>query len=89
MELLKLLHYPKELPTLFGIQKLAFRADLYNMLKVLLVISSRYWESCCDGDFIELAENAEENTDMYSCPGCIKKIKYILDLFDRRGNFEF
>lgn len=93
IELLKKLKYPKKLPTLMDMQTLVFRFDLYNALVVLFVIGLRYMGESFDGGFMELTEssqNSEENSArMYSHPKCIDDLKYLLDMFDRRGYFDF
>lgn len=93
IRLLEKLKYPKELPTLIDIQTTVFRLDLYNVLIVLFVIGLRYVDESFDGGFMELTENArggEEKTHrMYSHPKCIEDLQYLLDVFDRRGYFDY
>lgn len=93
INLLEKLQYPKYLPTLIDIQTLVFRFDLYNVLVVLFVIGLRYVDKSFDGGFMELSENAqnteEQPTQMYVHPKCIEELKYTLDMFDRRGYFDF
>lgn len=91
--LLEKLKYPQKLPTLMDIQTVVFRFDLYNALIVLFVIGLRYSEESFDGGFMELSENTqkseEQSTRMYSHPKCIEDLKYLLDMFDRRGYFDY
>lgn len=91
--LLVKLQYPNSLPTLVDIQTLVFRFDLYNVLVVLFVIGLRYMDTSFDGGFMELSECAQNVNDtpaqMYSHPKCIDELKYILDMFDRRGYLDF
>lgn len=93
VKLLEKLNYPKKLPTLLDIQTVVFRFDLYNALVVLFVIGLRYMEESFDGGFMELTEtthkNDEKSAQMYSHPKCIKELKYLLDMFDRRGYFDY
>lgn len=93
IKLLEKLKYPQKLPTLMDIQTVVFRFDLYNALIVLFVIGLRYSEESFDGGFMELSENTqkseEKSTRMYSHPKCIEDLKYLLDMFDRRGYFDY
>lgn len=93
IKLLDKLQYPHKLPTLIDIQTVVFRFDLYNTLIVLFVIGLRYMGESFDGGFMELTENTqtigEKSVGMYSHPKCIEDLKYLLDLFDRRGYFDY
>ncbi|XP_037024113.1 uncharacterized protein LOC119066001 [Bradysia coprophila] len=93
IKVLEKLQYPKTLPTLIDIQTLVFRFDLYNVLIVLFVIGLRYTDESFDGGFMELSENAQNTngkaTQLYSHPKCIEELQYILEMFDRRGYFDF
>lgn len=75
------------------LQTVVFRFDLYNALVVLFVIGLRYMEESFDGGFMELTENTrnsdENSAKMYSHPKCIEDLKYLLDMFERRGYFDF
>lgn len=84
VEMLRVLEYPDVLPTLLDIQTAAFRIDFYNALIVLFVIGLRYVGK--SGEYMDLVGGKES---MYSHPECISKTKYMLDLFDRRGYFDF
>lgn len=90
---LKLLNFPGKLPKLFDIQLAVFRIDVYNALIVLFILGLRYVHKSFDGGFLEVANNNEldeQGSDQfYSHPDCIKQLKYLLDLFDRRGYFDF
>ncbi|KAJ6647542.1 Scavenger receptor class B member 1 [Pseudolycoriella hygida] len=91
--LLRKLRYPAQIPTLLDIQALVFRFDFYNALIVLFVIGLRYMGESFDGGFVELTKNAQngegESATMYSHPKCIEDLKYLLNMFDRRGYFDF
>lgn len=97
IELLEKLEYPMKLPTLMDIQTVVFRFDLYNALVVLFVIGLRYLGESFDGGFMELTETAsetaqqseEKSVQMYTHPKCIEDLKYLLDMFDRRGYFDY
>ncbi len=93
IKLLEKLNYAKKLPTLLDIQTVVYRFDLYNALIVLFVIGLRYMGESFDGGFMELTESArnseEKSTQMYSHPKCIEQVKYLLDMFDRRGYFDY
>lgn len=78
--------YPKELPTLLEIQMAAFRMDWYNILIVLLLIGVRYVAK--SDEFMNLVDG-QKFSEMYSQPECILRMKYLLNLFDRRGYFDF
>lgn len=86
IQLLIRLKYPKELPSLLDIQTAAFRVDLYNALIVLFVIGLRYVKK--SDDFTNLVDE-HKSEPMFSDPECISKLKYMLNLFDRRGYFDF
>lgn len=83
---LKQLNFPGNFPTLFDIQLAAFRVDLYNALIVLFIVGLRYVNQSFDGGFLEATN---ESGKLYSHPECIEQLKYLLDLFDRRGYFDF
>lgn len=93
IELLEKLEYPKIPPTLLDIQTVVFRFDLYSSLIVLFVIGLRYSAESFDGGFMELTENTqnseEKSANMYSHPKCIADLQYLLDMFDRRGYFDY
>lgn len=93
IELLKKLEYPRTLPTLLDIQTVVLRFDLYNALVVLFVIGLRYVGESFDGGFMELTEMAhssdENSAKMFTHPKCIEELKYVLEMFDRRGYFDF
>lgn len=95
VKLLEKLEYPKKLPSLIDIQTVVFRFDIYNALIVLFIIGLRYLGESFDGNggFMELTENTQNNDEksvkMYSHPKCIEDLKYLLDLFDRRGYFDY
>lgn len=86
VKLLKKLNYPEKLPSLLEIQTAAFRVDLYNALIVMLVIGIRYVG--ISTEFTALVDGSTVDR-MFSHPECINKLKYILNLFDRRGYFDF
>lgn len=90
---LKLLNFPGKIPTLLDIQSACFRVDLYNALVTLFIVGLRFVTQFFDGGFIEVAndepKNKNESNNMYSHPVCVERIKYLLDLFDRRGYFDF
>lgn len=90
-KLLQKLNYPKKIPSLLEIQSVTFRIDFYNILLILLVIGLRYVGKSYDGGFIEMSECMQDNdeTGMYSQPECKEKLKYMLDLFDRRGYLDY
>lgn len=93
IELLEKLEYPRKLPTLIDIQTVVFRFDLYNALIILFMIGLRYLGESFSGGFIELTANTgnseAKSVEMYSHPKCIEDLKYLLDLFDRRGYFDY
>ena len=78
---------------MIDMQTIVFRFDLYNVLVVLFVIGLRYMDKSFDGGFMELSENAQSNEGhtnrMYAHPKCVEELKYTLDMFDRRGYFDF
>lgn len=93
LKYLKLLNFPGKIPTLLDIQLATFRVDLYSALIVLFIIGLRYISKSFDGGFVEAAN--EDSTDqndtekLYTHPKCIEELKGVLDLFDRRGYFDF
>lgn len=86
---LKLLKFPGTIPTLLDIQLAVFRVDYYNALIVLFILGLRYVDKSLDGGFLEAANDCGPNAKMYSHPDCIEQLKYMLDLFDRRGYFDY
>lgn len=93
---LKLLQFPGNYPSLLDIQSNVFRVDSYNALIVLFILGLRYVNMSFDGGFLELLNDDDEDNDdgigsgkLYSHPDCIAQLKYLLDLFDRRGYFDF
>lgn len=88
-QFLKQLHFPGKLPTLFDIQLAVFEVDLYNALIVLFIFGLRHVNQCFDGGFLEVATDDDTgSSQLYSHPQCTEQLKYLLDLFDRRGYFD-
>lgn len=88
---LKLLKFPGKFPTLLEIQVESFRTDFYNALLILFIIGLRYVNKSFDGGFIEVVsdEPANDSGKLYTHPECIQQLKCLLDIFDRRGYFDF
>lgn len=91
---LELLKFPGKTPTLLDIQSACFHVDVYNALIVLFIVGLRFVNKFHDGGFIDVAANKDranenENSKLYSHPECIEQLKYLLDIFDRRGYFDF
>lgn len=91
MKYLKCLKFPGKIPTLLDIQVESFRTDFYNALLVLFIIGLRFVNKAFDGGFLDVV--SDQRTDgigkLYSHPECIKQLKYLLDIFNRRGYFDF
>lgn len=89
-EMLVRLKYPKKIPSLIDIQVVAYRMDLYTSLVILLCTGLRYMNASFDGGSIEMSKSIGEKTGgMYSHPDCQAQLKYLLNMFDRRGYFDF
>lgn len=86
---LKQLKFPAKLPTLLDIQSAVFKVDLYNALIVLFILGLRHVNQCFDGGFLEVLDDDTSSGKLYSHPQCIEQLKYLLDLFDRRGYFDY
>lgn len=90
---LKLMKFTGRFPTLLEIQIEAYRTDFYNAMICLFITGLRYLTKSFNGGFIEVAndEQTDENDHgkLYSHPECIKKMKVLLNIFDRRGFFDF
>lgn len=88
---LKRLRFPGRIPTLLEIQIESIRTDFYNALLILFIIGLRFINESFEGGFIEVVsdERANDSGKLYSHPECIKQMKLLLDIFDRRGYFEF
>ncbi|XP_055308222.1 uncharacterized protein LOC129572304 [Sitodiplosis mosellana] len=90
---LQLLNYSGHMPTLFEMQSTFFGVDLYNALAVLFIIGIRYKNTVPSDGSLEVANSSEktndDNTKLYSNPEYIKHMKYLLEIFERRGYFEF
>lgn len=90
---LKLLNFPGKIPSLIDIQLATFRVDLHNAFICLFIIGLRYVNKYHDGGFLDVSndEKAKKNghDHLYSHPECIEQLKYLLDIFDRRGYFDF
>lgn len=86
---LKLLSFPGRMPTLLEIQTVAFRPDLYNTLIVLFITGLRYVNKSFDEGAHEVAGDGHERNELFSHPDCIERVKYLLDMFDRRGYLDF
>lgn len=84
---LKLLDFPGKMPTLLEIQVEAFRTDFYNALITLFIIGLRFLSKSFDGGFIEVVNDKDNH--LYSHPECISEMKNLLNIFDRRGYFDF
>lgn len=82
---LKLLRFPGKYPTLLEIQLTTYRVDIYSALLVLFITGLRYVNQSFDGGFIEATNDGQ----MYTHPECVERLKYLLDLFDRRGYLDF
>lgn len=89
-EMLVRLKYPKKIPALIDIQVVAYRMDLYTALVILLCTGLRYMHTSFDGGSIEMSKNIGDKSDgMYSHPDCQAQLKYLLNMFDRRGYFDY
>lgn len=77
--------FPGKMPTLQEIQVEAFRTDFYNALAVLFIMGLRFFNHSFDGGFLEVADGNQ----LYTHPECIRQVKILLDIFDRRGYFDF
>lgn len=86
---LKALNFRGSIPTLLDIQLAVFQIDYYNALIVLFVLGLRYVNMSYDGGFLEAVNGSNSNAKMYSHPECIEQLKYMLDLFDRRGYLDY
>lgn len=89
---LRLLNFPGPTPTLLDIQSAAFRVDYYNALIILFVLGLRFAKKSYDGGFMEVFDDdgqSHESKTFYSHPECIEQLKYLLNLFDRRGYFDY
>lgn len=82
------MNFPGEMPTLLQIQVEAFRTDFYNALVVLFIMGMRFLSKSFDGGFLEVADGNDSNK-FYSHPECIKQVKILLNIFNRRGYFDF
>lgn len=92
VELLRKMNYPKEVPTLLDIQVIAYRMDFYTAFAVLLCTGLRFLDTSFEGGSIEMSksiDSGEQSGGMYSHPDCQRQLKYLLDLTDRRGYFDF
>lgn len=95
IENLKIIDFPGPMPTLLDIQCAAFRVDYYNALIVLFVLGLRFVGRSYDGGFMDVLNNDDEdvqsnaNESFYSHPECIEQLKYLLNLFQRRGYFDY
>lgn len=93
MNNLKLLHFPGTIPTLYDTQLTFFRVDVYSALIALFIVGLRYVNKFHDGGFIDIAndenESGKETDKLYTHPDCIQQLQYLLDIFDRRGYFDF
>lgn len=86
---LKLFKYHK-IPTLLDIQTACFRVDFFNALITLFIIGLRYINKFHDGGSVDIAKNSgNENNILYTHPDCIEQLKNLLNIFDRRGYFDF
>ncbi|XP_031628478.1 uncharacterized protein LOC116344183 [Contarinia nasturtii] len=87
---LKLLKFSK-IPTLFDIQSACFRIDFYNALIILFIVGLRHINKFHDGGFIDVLNNNnnDNSSGLYTNPACIGQLKNLLDIFDRRGYFDF
>lgn len=90
---LKLMNFPGKFPTLLEIQVESFRTDFYNVLITLFIIGLRFLNKSFDGGFLEVVTDKEPNANnsiqLYSHPECIRQMKNLLKIFDRRGYFDF
>lgn len=90
---LKVLNFPGKMPSLLNVHLNTFRVDLYNALICLFIIGLRYVNKFYDGGFLDVSnsERSQQNGNdkLYSHPECIEQLKYLLDIFDRRGYFDF
>lgn len=89
---LKILNFAGPTPTLLDIQCAAFRVDYYNALIVLFVLGLRFVKKSYDGGFMDVFSDDGESDapgSFYSHPECIEQLKYLLNLFDRRGYFDY
>lgn len=93
VELLTKMNYPKALPSLTDIQVIAYRMDFYTALVILLCVGLRFLDTSFEGGSIEMSKTiqngGEEKGGMYSHPECQRQLKYLLDLTDRRGYFDY
>lgn len=90
IENLELLKFPGKYPTLLEIQLTTYRVDIYSSLIVLFITGLRFVNQSFDGGFIEVANDEQTNVNqMYTHPACVERMKYLLNLFDRRGYFDF
>lgn len=93
VELLGKMNYPKKVPLLKDIQVVAYRMDLYTALIILFITGLRFLDTSFEGGSIEVSksiQNSEEGSDgMYSHPECQRQLKYLLDIGDRRGYFDY
>lgn len=91
MKYLELLKFPGKIPTLLDIQLACFRVDIYSALIILFIVGLRYVTKFHDGGFIDVVndDGSDKSGKLFSHPECIEQLKYTLDIFDRRGYFDF
>lgn len=82
------MNFPGKIPTLLEIQVESFHTDFYNALAVLFIMGLRYLNKSLDGGFLEVADGNDSN-QLYTHTECIRQVKILLDIFDRRGYFDF
>ncbi|XP_055298054.1 uncharacterized protein LOC129566290 [Sitodiplosis mosellana] len=90
---LKLLKFPGKIPTLLDIQSDCYRIDLFTTLIILFIVALRFVDKFHDGGFFDVVNGDQKdgNTSdkLFSHPECTEQVKYLLDMFDRRGYFDF
>lgn len=87
--ILKLLTYPRRIPTLTDIHVAMQTSGFHSILLSLYIIGLRNMEKSDDDIFLKFLDDSEISqkyrVDFFSNEKCLGELKYLLKIFDRRG----
>lgn len=90
---LQLLKFPGQIPTLSDIQLACFSKNFYTSLLTLFIVGLRFINKFHDGGFLDVLntdkKDVNKNGMLFSHPESVQQVKYLLNMFDRRGYFDF
>lgn len=93
VKFLNLLKFPGQTPSLFDIQLACFGKNFYTSLLTLFIVGLRFINKFYDGGFLDVLDtdqkDVNDNSTLFSHPESVEQVKYLLNIFDRRGYFDF